>query len=142
MQQFTTLIRVCPTEIDALGHVNNVVYQQYLERAAVEHSAHLGFDLARYREFGGVFVMRRIGIEYLRPAIEGDALAVTTWLADMRGTRAVRRYEIRKDGSPDLLVTAEALWVWVDLAAMRPRPLPAALLDAFTAIETPARSRR
>jgi acyl-CoA thioester hydrolase len=131
MQKFKTHIRVQDDDMDALGHVNNAVYQQYLERAAVEHSAHLGFGLELYRQLGGVFVMRRIEIDYLRSAVAGDRLEVTTWLQEMRGPRAIRRYEIRKQGHDELLVTAEALWVWVDTKAMRPRAIPSELLLAF-----------
>ena len=131
MQKFTTHIRVQDYEMDVLGHVNNAVYQQYLERAAVEHSEYLGFNLDRYRQCGGVFVMRRIEIDYLRSAIAGDRLEVTTWLQEMRGPRAIRRYEIRKQGHDELLVTAEALWVWVNTNAMRPRAIPSELLLAF-----------
>ncbi|MBD0347115.1 MAG: acyl-CoA thioesterase, partial [Coleofasciculus sp. Co-bin14] len=103
----------------------------YLEQAAVEHSEHLGFNQERYQELGGVFVMRRIEIDYLRPAVAGDTLEVTTWLQEMRGPRAIRRYEIRKQGDDQLLVTAEALWVWVDTSAMRPKAIPRQLLEAF-----------
>jgi acyl-CoA thioester hydrolase len=131
MQPFTTQLRVRHYEMDALGHVNNSVYQNYLEQAAVEHSEHLGLTLERYRELRCVFVLRRIEIEYLRPAVAGDRLEVTTWVQEMRGSRAVRRYEIRKHSRDDLLVTAEALWVWVDATSMRPRPIPKALLDIF-----------
>lgn len=130
-QTFTTRLRVRYHEMDALGHVNNAVYQHYLEQAAIEHSEFLGFGHKRYEEMGGVFVMRRIEIEYLRPAVAGDTLEVTTWLQQMRGPRAVRRYEIRKQGEEQLLVTAEALWVWVDTKAMRPRAIPQQILDAF-----------
>lgn len=131
MQPFTTQLRVRHYEMDALGHVNNAVYQNYLEQAAIEHSEHLGLTLDLYRELGGVFVMRRVEIEYLRPAIAGDRLEVTTWIHEMRGSRAIRRYEIRKHGNDKLLVTAEALWVWVDAALIRPKPIPDALLDSF-----------
>ena len=131
MEQFTTQLRVRYHEMDALGHVNNAVYQHYLEQAAVEHSEHLGFNQERYQELGGVFVMRRIEIDYLRPAVAGDTLEVTTWLQKMRGPRAIRRYEIRKQGDDQLLVTAEALWVWVDTSAMRPKAIPRQLLEAF-----------
>ncbi|AFY42314.1 thioesterase family protein [Nostoc sp. PCC 7107] len=131
MQLFKTLLRVRHYEMDALGHVNNAVYQNYLEQAAIEHSEHLGATLEVYRELGGVFVMRRVEIDYLRPAVAGDTLEVTTWLKEMRGTRAVRRYEIRKQNEDDLLVTAEALWVWVDAKTMRPRPIPNRLSDKF-----------
>jgi acyl-CoA thioester hydrolase len=49
----------------------------------------------------------------------------------MRGPRAIRRYEIRRQGKDELLVTAEALWVWVDVKAMRPRAIPENMIDAF-----------
>lgn len=120
--------------MDALGHVNNAVYLNYLEQAAIEHSEHLGFTFERYRALGGVFVMRRMEIDYRRPAIAGDTLAITTWLHEMRGVRATRRYEIRKLGEDELLVTAEALWVWVERATMRPRTIPQDMLEAFLQI--------
>lgn len=131
MQPFVTHLRVRHYEMDALGHVNNAVYQNYLEQAAIEHSEYLGLTLDVYRELGGVFVMRRVEIEYLRPAVAGDTLAVTTWLREMRGSRAVRVYEIRKQEGEKLLVTAEALWVWVDARTMRPKPIPDVLQSAF-----------
>jgi acyl-CoA thioester hydrolase len=131
MQPFTTQLRVRHYEMDALGHVNNAVYQSYLEQAAIEHSEQLGFTYQRYREIGGVFVLRRIEIDYRRPAVAGETLEVTTWLQEMRGPRAIRRYEIRRQVDGELLVTAEALWAWVELATMRPRPIPQQLLDAF-----------
>lgn len=134
MQPFTTSLRVRHYEMDALGHVNNANYQHYLEQAAIEHSEHLGFTPDRYRELGGTFVLRRVEIDYLRPAVAGDTLAITTWLEEMRGPRAVRRYKIRKHDAEDLLVTAEALWVWIDPIAMRPRPIPKEILLAFEQI--------
>lgn len=139
MQLYKTQLRVRYHEMDALGHVNNAVYQHYLEQAAIEHSEHLGLNLDRYRELGGWFVMRRVEIDYLRPAIAGDILEVITWLQEMRGTRAIRRYEIRKQGSDDLLLKAEALWVWVDAIAMRPRAIPDVLITAFGQLASAAK---
>lgn len=137
MEQFKTQLCVRYHEMDALGHVNNAVYQHYLEQAAVEHSEHLGFSQKRCQELGGIFVMRRIEIDYLRPAIAGDNLEVTTWLQTMRGPRAIRHYEIRKQGDEQLLVTAQTLWVWVDAKTMRPRAIPHQLLDAFEQVNRP-----
>lgn len=131
LQPFITHLRVRHYEMDSLGHVNNAIYQHYLEQAAIEHSEHLGFGLERYRELGGVFVMRRLEIEYLSPAIAGDILEIKTWAAAMRGSRATRHYEIRKQGEADLVVTAQAVWVWIDTTAMRPKPIPNELLIGF-----------
>lgn len=131
MQRFTIWLRVRHYEMDVLGHVNNAVYLNYLEQAAIEHSEQLGFTFERYRELGGVFVMRRVEIDYRRPAVAGNTLEITTWAHEMRGPRAIRRYEIRKQGEDELLVTAEALWVWIDAATMRPRPIPSVVLETF-----------
>lgn len=131
MNTFTIQLRVRHYEMDALGHVNNAVYQSYLEQAAIEHSEHLGLTLDNYRQLGSVFVMRRLAIDYLRPAIAGDYLDITTWIQEVRGSRAVRRYEIRKRDNL-LVVTAEALWVWVESASMRPRAIPQKVVDIFT----------
>jgi acyl-CoA thioester hydrolase len=131
MEPFKTLLRVRHYEMDTLGHVNNAVYQNYLEQAAIEHSEHLGLTFDVYKELGGVFVMRRVEIDYLRPSVAGDTLEVTTWLSEMRGTRALRRYEIRKQNQDDLLVTASALWVWVEVTTMRPRAIPSVMMDKF-----------
>jgi acyl-CoA thioester hydrolase len=139
MQIFKTQLRVRHYEMDALGHVNNAVYQNYLEQAAIEHSEHLGLSLDVYRELGGVFVMRRVEIDYLRPAVAGDTLEVATWLQEMRGTRALRHYEIRKENQEDLLVTAQALWVWVEVKTMRPRPIPSVMIDTFMQIQQPGK---
>ncbi len=139
MQRFTTRLRVRHYEMDALGHVNNAVYLHYLEQAAVEHSEQLGFTFARYRELGGVFVMRRMEIDYRRPAVAGDVLDITTWVQEMRGPRAIRRYEIHKQNQSAALVTAEALWVWIDMSTMRPRPIPSILLEAFREATTDER---
>ena len=131
MNTFTIQLRVRHYEMDALGHVNNAVYQRYIEQAAIEHSEHLGLTLDNYRQLGSVFVMRRLAIDYLRPAIAGDYLDITTWIQEVRGSRAVRRYEIRKRDHL-LIVTAEALWVWVEAASMRPRAIPQKVVDIFT----------
>ncbi|WP_026370295.1 acyl-CoA thioesterase [Kallotenue papyrolyticum] len=135
MQPFAITLRVRRYEVDVLGHVNNAVYQHYLEQAAVEHSEQLGFSYERYRQIGGIFVLRRITIDYLRPALAGDLLRVTTWIGQMRGPRAVRHYQIHRAPEQELLLTAEALWAWIDLATGRPRPIPAELLQAFLAAD-------
>jgi acyl-CoA thioester hydrolase len=131
MQQFTTTLRVRHYEMDALGHVNNAVYLHYLEQAAIEHSEQLGLTLEAYQRLGGVFILRKLAIDYRLPAVAGDRLVITTWIKEMRGPRCVRLYEIRQEHSDQLVAKAEALWAWVDRETMRPRPIPQAVLDVF-----------
>ena len=115
-----------------LGHVNNAVYLHYLEQAAWEHSEYLGVTLARYDELGGVFVMRKLEIDYLRPAVAGDTLEIMTWAHEMHGPRAVRKYEIAHADTGKVLVRATALWAWIERATGRPRPMPPGLIELFS----------
>jgi acyl-CoA thioester hydrolase len=92
--RFAAYFRVRHYEADAVGHVNNAAYFHYLEQAAIEHSAAVGYPIGRYRKIGSLFIVRRHEIEYLRPASPGDVLEVVTWAAEIRGPRAVRAYEV------------------------------------------------
>src|ERR687893_1531745 len=97
-RRFAAYFRVRHYEADALGHVNNAAYLHYLEQAAIEHSAAVGYPLDRYREMSTLFIVRRHEVDYLRPASPGDVLEVITWAAEIRGPRAVRAYEVYHHG--------------------------------------------
>jgi acyl-CoA thioester hydrolase len=117
--------------MDVLGHVNNAVYLHYLEQAAWEHSEHLGLTLAQYERLGGIFIMRKLEIDFIGSAVMGDTLAVATWIDEMRGARAIRKYEIAHADTGCVLVQATAVWAWVERATGRPRPIPAAVSELF-----------
>jgi YbgC/YbaW family acyl-CoA thioester hydrolase len=91
-QLFETCFRVRFHEVDALGHVNNAAYLNYLEQAAIDHASFLGLSLDRLRGLGGVFVARRHDITFLKPTFAGDQLCILTWLEGPRGARIERRY--------------------------------------------------
>ena len=67
-------ILVKPEDIDIVGHVNNVVYVQWMQDAAVAHSAALGWSFRRYQDLGAGWVAREHRIEYLQPAMPGDCV--------------------------------------------------------------------
>jgi acyl-CoA thioester hydrolase len=127
-------------EIDVLGHVNNAVYLNYLEHVAVEHAERLGFSHARLVEIGGLFVVRRFEIDYLGAAVAGDELDVTTWVESISGARAIRSYDIRKAGAAKSLVTARAVWAWIDARTFHPRPIPPEMIAALVSPTAPATS--
>lgn len=137
-------------ECDPLGHANNASYLVWLEQAAIDHAALLGWPQDRLmREVGGVFVARRHEIDYLRPAYPGDHLEVLTWPDSMRMATALRRYVIRRaekpHGAPEIieqpdvtsfetgevLVRAVTRWAFVQLEPVRPIRIPASVLNDF-----------
>jgi acyl-CoA thioester hydrolase len=145
-------VRVRYHELDPLGHVNNAVYLNWLEQAAIEHAEAAGWGAARLAELGGAFVARRHEVDYLRPAVAGDVLRVATWAEALDGARALRAYEIVRfggfmpgeplppdglmdpDAVPDageVLVRARTVWTYVNLTTGRPRRVPPGLREDF-----------
>ncbi|MCO5166722.1 MAG: acyl-CoA thioesterase [Planctomycetes bacterium] len=126
---FTLRLRVTRDDLDAQGHVSNVRVVDWMNRAAIAHSEAVGLDLARYRQLGGTFVVRRHEIDYLAPAFEGDEVVACTWAISCRRATAERRHEVRRaDGR--VLARGFNLWAWVDLTG-RPARMPAEVETAF-----------
>ncbi len=121
--------------IDGQGHVNNLVYLQWMQDAAVAHSAAQGWDAARYRETGGGWVVRSHWIEYLLPAFAGDAVTVATWVANFRKVRSLRKYKIVRTSDDAVLAKAETDWAFISLEHRVPRRIPPELAAAFSVVE-------
>jgi acyl-CoA thioester hydrolase len=121
-------------EIDGQGHANNVVYVQWMQDAAVAHSAAQGWPGERYVEAGFGWVVRWHGIEYLQPAFAADQLIVRTWVATMQKVMSLRRYHFVRAGDRALLATAETMWAFIDYATARPARILPEVAAAFTVV--------
>ncbi len=130
--EHTIVIRARHHEMDSLGHVNNAVYLNYAEEAAIAHAEHLGYGIARLRALGGILIVRRHEITYLHPAVAGDDLAVTTRVTAMAGVRATRHTTFVNVETGRLIAEANTEWVWVANDG-RPRRIPDEVLAAFPA---------
>lgn len=131
------VIRVCPEDLDWLGHVNNVAYFRWLQDAAVAHSDAQGWPTRRYAELGQAWVARAHAIEYLLSAIDGDALVVQTWVAGLSRVTSARRYRVIRAADRTVLATAETRWAFIDLRTGAPCRIPAELGDAFPVVDDP-----
>jgi acyl-CoA thioester hydrolase len=128
---FALDLEVVAADIDELEHVSNVRVVDWMNRAAVAHSNAVGFDIARYREVGGVFVVRRHEIEYLASAYLGDKLRAFTWPTSLERATAERRHEIRRLADGRVIARGSNLWVFVSFETGRPMRIPAAVVEAF-----------
>jgi acyl-CoA thioester hydrolase len=118
------LVEVRREDIDELGHASNLVYLRWVLEAALAHSTALGLDQRAYLDRGEVWVVRAHQIEYVRPALVGEKLAVDTRVASMSAANSIRRTRIIRLSDDALLSHASTDWVFVDVARGRPRRIP------------------
>lgn len=122
---------VVPTEVvDRNGHVNNVVYVQWMQDVAIAHATSVGCT-AETRALGATWVARSHQITYLRPAFEGDRLRLTTWITTLRKARSTRHYKFLRLSDDAVLATGATDWVFVDAVSHRPRTIPASVSGCF-----------
>ncbi|MFF5442573.1 acyl-CoA thioesterase [Streptomyces achromogenes] len=111
----------CPlrwADMDAYGHVNNVVFLRYLEEARVD------FLFRPDKEFRQGSVVARHEIDYKRQlAHRHEPVTIELWVTEIRAASFTLAYEV-KDGD---LVYARASTVIVpfDFDAQRPRRITA-----------------
>ena len=125
---------VGPDDIDELGHASNVAYVSWMQSAAIAHSTAQGWPPEAYVALGAGWVVRRHEIDYRRPAVVGDRLAVRTWVATMEKVSSQRQYEIRRCGADEQLAAAVTQWAFVDYATGKPRRIPAQLANSFEVV--------
>ena len=82
-----TSLRVYYEDTDFSGFVYHAGYLRFMERGRTEFLRALGITQSMlHREAGGlVFVVSRISVDYLRPALMDDVLDVTTRIVELRG---------------------------------------------------------
>lgn len=133
---FSYTFSVPQNAIDDYGHVNNVIYVQWMQDAAIRHGeATPGYKLA---ENTGWFA-REHRIEYLAPAFVDEEIEVRTWLAEAKRSRAHRRYEFIRRADGKLIAKGETQWIHVDLTTGRPIQIPATVMELVQLLpDTPA----
>ncbi|MFJ2603717.1 acyl-CoA thioesterase [Streptomyces sp. NPDC091279] len=111
----------CPlrwADMDAYGHVNNVVFLRYLEEARID------FLFRPDKNFQQGSVVARHEIDYKRQLVHRHApVDIELWVTEVRAASFTIRYEV-KDGD-EIYVTASTVIVPFDFAAQRPRRITA-----------------
>ena len=87
-------VQVQPEHIDVLGHVNNVMYIQWMQDVAAAHIETLGLGLAEYLELKHAMVAVEHHVQYRKAALEGEEVILRTWLDDklINQTNHAKRY--------------------------------------------------
>ena len=130
-QVFSLPIRVYFQDTDAGGVVYHGSYVNFLERARTEWLRECyGYSNAGLmREFGVVFVVRSLKLDYLKPALLDDLLAVSAQLKEV-GRSRVSLQQLVKRGDV-VLMEAEINLVCVTVDGFKPVSVPDVLSEQW-----------
>ncbi len=116
-------MRVYYEDTDSAGVVYYANYLRYFERARTEWLRALGFEQPAIAEqFGAVFVVRSINVEYLAPARFNDALDISVELIEAGASQIFLQQRVTR--GMNTLVEARVRLACVNLSAMKPVRIP------------------
>ena len=123
---FNWPVRVYFQDTDAGGVVYHASYVNFMERARTEWLRTHGYSNAGLMsEFGVMFVVRSIKLEYLRPALLDDMLNVTAQVSEIGRSRLNMLQTVTRD--EEIMTTSEVNLVCVSRETFKPVSVPEAL---------------
>lgn len=131
---FTIPVRVYYEDTDAGGVVYYANYLKFFERCRTEWMRSAGHDQRQLALDAGIgFVARKANYEYLRPAHLDDLLTVGLEVEKLTRVRVIFRQHVRR--GDDELVTGTVEIACVDMATMKPAPIPDFLYSKLEALK-------
>jgi acyl-CoA thioester hydrolase len=130
-----TTIRVYYEDTDLAGVVYYANYLRFIERGRSEALRDLGIDQgALKRERGLVFVVRRLTVDYLAPALFDDVLEVRTRVTRLRGASVEMSQEVWRGVA---CLNRAAVTIACMDASGRPQRLPADVRGRLDRLSAP-----
>jgi acyl-CoA thioester hydrolase len=127
---FALPVRVYFQDTDAGGVVYHASYVNFMERARTEWMRTHGYSNAGLmKEFGVVFVVRSLKLDYLKPALLDDLLDVTAQIKEIGRSRISLLQSVRR--GEEVLTEAEVHLVCVSLESFKPVSVPEVLRNQW-----------
>ena len=128
MKTYEYSLLVTKEEIDALNHVNNVVYLKWINKVSILHWNSLSNDEINKKY---IWVASRHEIDYLKPAFLNEKITIKTWIDTLEGVKSIRKVEIyRKE---ILLAKSKTTWILLDAKTQKIARIPKEIKDVFNA---------
>ena len=122
-------------EMDAFGHVNNVVFFRYFESARIEYFRKLRGDDFGNREF--VPILAQTECSYLRPVYHPDTLTAQTRVIRVGSSSLTMVYTLTSASQDAVVAEGKAVIVNVDPKTGKGRPLSDDLKQKISQLESP-----
>ncbi len=132
--RFSTRVRVRLPETDAFGVVYHGTYFTYFDVARMDYLRAIGaIDLVKSGRAGNLIV--HTSADFKAPGRFDEELTVRARIAEVGTTSFAFAFRVERAGDGELVATGRSVHVSVDVASLRPVPVPEELRAAVRAFE-------
>lgn len=106
--------------IDFVGHVNNIVYVQWLENARVKLIEAMGFSISKIAIDDDILpIITETTIQYKKPFFLSNEVHVEVWVSEIFNVSANFKFRFRNEKGV-ICSTAQQKVLFIDRATQRP----------------------
>lgn len=117
-------------DMDAFGHVNNVMYYRYIESARIRY-----MDELNIFQQDVCTVVASNQCKYIRPVFYPDQLKIGVRVEEMRNSALRMSYLLWSEAQQTVVALSEAVIVCVNKENMNKTEIPAVIREKVTEIE-------
>lgn len=114
-----TKIVVRYAETDQMGIAHHSNYAIWYEAARTEFIKNLGISYSDCEKRGLMLPLISLECHYKKPALYDEVLLISSFIDKLTPVRMSIKYEVRKEGSDEIIATGKTSHVWTDLS-LRP----------------------
>lgn len=118
-------------QIDFVGHVNNIVYIQWLENGRVKLLEAMGTPVTDLAHGEGIVpVLTETYIKYKMPFFLNNTVTVEVWISKLNNASAIMEFRFLNEKG-ELCASAQQKGLFIDRKTMRPARLSPKNREAF-----------
>lgn len=107
-------------QIDFVGHVNNIVYIQWLENARIKLIEAMGLSITQLAHEDEILpIITETDIKYKKPLYLSDKVQIEVWVSEMFNVSANFKFRFLNEKG-EVCSTAQQKVLFIDKATMRP----------------------
>ncbi|MEN8116160.1 MAG: thioesterase family protein [Bacteroidota bacterium] len=131
MQKLTFNERIYTYHIDFVGHVNNIIYVQWLENARVRLLEAMEISINELADNDGILpIITETIIKYKKPYYLEDTVHVEVWVSKMMNASGIFEFRFLNQNG-ELCSTGQQKILFIDKTTMRPSRKMAKYKEAF-----------
>ncbi|MCG8428464.1 MAG: tol-pal system-associated acyl-CoA thioesterase [Chromatiales bacterium] len=133
MREFLWPVRVYYEDTDSGGVVYYANYLKFMERARTEWLRALGFEQDQLiAEQGILFAVRRVELDYRKPARFNDELVVVSTITERGKASLTFQQKVTRAEDGEVLCGGTVKIASLDAEAFRPKAIPNAILTEIS----------
>lgn len=132
MAKIEYTLSIYPFHIDAMDHVNNIVYIQWMEigRVLLLNAVNMPVEQIAKDGFGPALV--ETNISYKKPLYLGDTVSGSIWISQLGSASAVMSFEFLNQKGETAAI-GEQKGLFIDLTSKKPKRITPEQREKFSA---------